>query len=167
VIGRRCRHVSAEQAADVIAGYLIVDDVSVRDWQTQTPQWSLAKSFDTHGPIGPWITTADELGDPHALNIRTLVNGELRQQSNTSQLIFDCFRQVEILSQACTLEPGDVIATGTPSGIAAAMKGQPWLQPGDRVRVEIDGIGAIENEVVQEHVVGAMVSSAPRGADEP
>jgi 2-keto-4-pentenoate hydratase/2-oxohepta-3-ene-1,7-dioic acid hydratase in catechol pathway len=152
VIGRRCRHVRAQDAAEVIAGYLIVDDVSVRDWQIQTPQWSLAKSFDTHGPIGPWITTADELGDPHALAIRTFVNGELRQQSSTDQLIFDCFRQVEILSQACTLEPGDVIATGTPSGIAAAMEGRPWLKPGDRVRVEIDGLGAIENEVVQEQV---------------
>jgi 2-keto-4-pentenoate hydratase/2-oxohepta-3-ene-1,7-dioic acid hydratase in catechol pathway len=150
VIGRRCRHVRAQDAADVIAGYLIVDDVSVRDWQIQTPQWSLAKSFDTHGPIGPWIVTADELGDPHALGIRTYVNGELRQQSNTRQLIFDCFRQVEILSQACTLEPGDVIASGTPSGIAAMREGQPWLKPGDRVRVEVDGIGAIENSVVQE-----------------
>ena len=152
VIGRRCRHVRAQDAAEVIAGYLIVDDVSVRDWQIQTPQWSLAKSFDTHGPIGPWITTADELDDPHALGVRTYVNGELRQQSNTHQLIFDCFRQVEILSQACTLEPGDVIATGTPSGIAAAMDGRPWLKPGDRVRVEIDRLGAIENEVVQEQV---------------
>ncbi len=152
VIGRRCRHVRAEDAAAVIAGYLIVDDVSVRDWQIQTPQWSLAKSFDTHGPIGPWIVTADELGDPHTLGIRTYVNGELRQQSNTRQLIFDCFRQVEILSQACTLEPGDVIATGTPSGIAATMEGRPWLKPGDRVRVEIDGIGAIQNDVVQEQV---------------
>ena len=150
VIGRRCRHVRAQDAAEVIAGYLIVDDVSVRDWQIQTPQWSLAKSFDTHGPIGPWIVTGDELGDPHGLGIRTYVNGELRQQSNTRQLIFDCFRQVEILSQACTLEPGDVIATGTPSGIAAMREGQPWLKPGDRVRVEVDGIGAIENPVVQE-----------------
>jgi 2-keto-4-pentenoate hydratase/2-oxohepta-3-ene-1,7-dioic acid hydratase in catechol pathway len=154
VIGRRCRHVPAERAAEVIAGYLIVDDVSVRDWQIQTPQWSLAKSFDTHGPIGPWITTADELDNPHALGIRTFVNGDLRQESNTDQLIFDCFRQVEILSQACTLEPGDVIATGTPSGIAAAREGQPWLKPGDRVRVEIDGLGAIENEVIQEPVAG-------------
>ena len=156
VIGKRCRHVAAEDAAGVIAGYLIVDDVSVRDWQIQTPQWSLAKSFDTHGPIGPWITTADELDDPHALGIRTFVNGEQRQQSNTDQLIFDCFRQIEILSQACTLEPGDVIATGTPSGIAAARDGRPWLEPGDRVRVEIDGLGAIENEVVQEQVTGAV-----------
>ncbi|MDA0166851.1 fumarylacetoacetate hydrolase family protein [Solirubrobacter ginsenosidimutans] len=152
VIGRRCRHVKAQDAADVIAGYVIVDDVSVRDWQIQTPQWSLAKSFDTHGPIGPWITTPDELEDPHALGIRTYVNGELRQQSSTDQLIFDCFRQVEILSQACTLEPGDVVATGTPAGIAAAMEGRPWLKPGDRVRVEIDGLGAIENEVVQERI---------------
>ena len=152
VIGRRCRHVRAQDAAAVIAGYLIVDDVSVRDWQIQTPQWSLAKSFDTHGPIGPWITTPDELSDPHALGIRTYVNGDLRQESRTDQLIFDCFRQVEILSQACTLEPGDVIATGTPSGIAAAMEGRPWLKPGDRVRVEIDGLGAIENEVVQEQL---------------
>jgi 2-keto-4-pentenoate hydratase/2-oxohepta-3-ene-1,7-dioic acid hydratase in catechol pathway len=165
VIGRRCRHVSAEEAADVIAGYLVVDDVSVRDWQIQTPQWSLAKSFDTHGPIGPWIVTPDELGDPHALGIRTFVNGELRQESNTSRLIFDCFRIVEILSQACTLEPGDVIATGTPSGIAAAMEGQPWLEPGDRVRIEIDGIGAIENEVVDERPDGAVTSVGTRGAE--
>jgi 2-keto-4-pentenoate hydratase/2-oxohepta-3-ene-1,7-dioic acid hydratase in catechol pathway len=163
VIGRRCRHVSAEDAADVIAGYLIVDDVSVRDWQIQTPQWSLAKSFDTHGPIGPWIVTGDEVGDPHALGIRTLVNGDVRQESNTSQLIFNCFRTVEILSQACTLEPGDVIATGTPSGVAGAMEGQPWLEPGDRVRIEIDGIGAIENEVVDERADGAVASVGTRG----
>ena len=167
VIGRRCRHVSAGRAAEVIAGYLIVDDVSVRDWQIQTPQWSLAKSFDTHGPIGPWLVTPDEIGDPHQLAIRTFVNGELRQESNTSQLIFDCFRQVEILSQACTLEPGDVIATGTPSGVAGAMDGQPWLEPGDRVRVEIDGIGAIENEVVQERVAGAGAGVGTRGEEQP
>jgi 2-keto-4-pentenoate hydratase/2-oxohepta-3-ene-1,7-dioic acid hydratase in catechol pathway len=163
VIGRRCKHVRAQDAAEVIAGYLVVDDVSVRDWQIQTPQWSLAKSFDTHGPIGPCIVTADELGDPHALPIRTFVNGEVRQQSNTSQLIFDCFRIVEILSQACTLEPGDVIATGTPSGVAGAMEGQPWLEPGDRVRIEIDGIGAIENEVVDERTDGSVASVGTRG----
>ena len=157
VIGRRCRHVSADDAPAVIAGYLVVNDFSVRDWQVMTPQWNLGKSFDTHGPIGPWIVTADELGDPHTLDLRTYVNGELRQSSNTRNLIFDCFRQVEILSQVCTLEPGDVVATGTPSGIAAAMEGQPWLTPGDRVRVEIDGIGAIENQVVQEQTNGALV----------
>jgi 2-keto-4-pentenoate hydratase/2-oxohepta-3-ene-1,7-dioic acid hydratase in catechol pathway len=166
VIGRRCRHVRAEKAADVIAGYLIADDVSVRDWQIQTPQWSLAKSFDTHGPIGPWIVTPDELADPHALGIRTYVNGELRQQSNTRELIFDCFRQVEILSQACTLEPGDVIATGTPSGVAAMREGRPWLKPGDRVRVEVDRIGAIENEIVQERPGDQALAAAREGGDE-
>jgi 2-keto-4-pentenoate hydratase/2-oxohepta-3-ene-1,7-dioic acid hydratase in catechol pathway len=150
VIGRRCRHVSAADAADVIAGYLVINDVSVRDWQMLTPQWNLGKSFDTHGPIGPWLTTSDEVGDPHGLGIRTWVNGELRQESNTEHLIFDCYRQIEVLSTVCTLEPGDVVATGTPSGVAAAREGQPWLVPGDRVRIEIDGLGAIENEVVQE-----------------
>jgi 2-keto-4-pentenoate hydratase/2-oxohepta-3-ene-1,7-dioic acid hydratase in catechol pathway len=157
VVGRRCRHVGADEAAHVIAGYLVVNDFSVRDWQVMTPQWDLGKSFDTHGPIGPWIVTADEIGDPHALELRTYVNGELRQSSNTRNLIFDCFRQVEIISQVCTLEPGDVIATGTPSGIAAGMEGRPWLTPGDRVRVEIDGIGAIENEIVQEATHGSLV----------
>jgi 2-keto-4-pentenoate hydratase/2-oxohepta-3-ene-1,7-dioic acid hydratase in catechol pathway len=152
VIGKRCRHVRAADAASVIAGYLIVNDVSVRDWQIMTPQWSLGKSFDTHGPIGPHIVTADELGDPHDLALRTYVNGELRQSSNTSNLIFTCFDIVEVLSQAMTLEPGDVVATGTPSGIAGVMPGQPWMVAGDRVRVEIDGIGAIENEVVAETV---------------
>jgi 2-keto-4-pentenoate hydratase/2-oxohepta-3-ene-1,7-dioic acid hydratase in catechol pathway len=152
VIGKRCRHVRAEDAADVIAGYVIVNDVSVRDWQIMTPQWSLGKSFDTHGPIGPHLVTADELGDPHDLGLRTYVNGDLRQESSTSNLIFTCFDIVEILSQAMTLEPGDVVATGTPSGIAAALPGRPWLVAGDRVRVEIDGLGAIENEVAPETV---------------
>lgn len=150
VIGRRCRHVPAERAAEVIAGYTIVNDFSVRDWQVMTPQWSLGKSFDTHGPIGPWIVTADELVDGIEMDIRTFVNDELRQSSNTGQLIFSCFDQIEILSQALTLEPGDVIATGTPSGVAIAREDQPWLVPGDRVRVEIEGIGMIENEIVQE-----------------
>jgi 2-keto-4-pentenoate hydratase/2-oxohepta-3-ene-1,7-dioic acid hydratase in catechol pathway len=152
VIGRRCKHVTAADAADVIAGYVIVNDVSVRDWQLMTTQWSLGKSFDTHGPFGPYLVTADEVEDPHSLDLRTLVNDEVRQSSNTRHLIFNCFDSVEILSQAMTLEPGDVIATGTPSGIAGAMPGQPWLVPGDRVRVEIDGLGAIENSIVEEPV---------------
>jgi 2-keto-4-pentenoate hydratase/2-oxohepta-3-ene-1,7-dioic acid hydratase in catechol pathway len=152
VIGRRCRHVRADQASEVIAGYVVVNDVSVRDWQLMTSQWSIGKSFDTHGPIGPCLTTADELGDPHRLDVRTFVNGDLRQSSNTANLIFSCFDIVELLSQACTLEPGDVIATGTPAGVAAGMPERPWLVAGDRVRVEIDGIGAIENRVVAESV---------------
>jgi 2-keto-4-pentenoate hydratase/2-oxohepta-3-ene-1,7-dioic acid hydratase in catechol pathway len=150
VIGRRCRHVSAADAPGVIAGYTVINDYSVRDWQMMTPQWSIGKSFDTHGPIGPAIVTADELGDPHALDIATYVNGERRQNSNTEQLIFTCFDQVEVLSKVCTLEPGDVIATGTPSGVAGVEKPPRWLVPGDRVRVEIAGIGALENEIVQE-----------------
>jgi 2-keto-4-pentenoate hydratase/2-oxohepta-3-ene-1,7-dioic acid hydratase in catechol pathway len=150
VIGRRCRHVSRDDAADVIAGYLIVDDVSVRDWQLRTPTWTMGKSFDTHGPIGPWIVTPDEVPDPHQLRLRTWVNGELRQESNTKQLIFNCFSLVEHFSTAFTLEPGDIVATGTPSGVGIAMKPPKLLVAGDVVRVEIEGIGAIENAVVAE-----------------
>jgi 2-keto-4-pentenoate hydratase/2-oxohepta-3-ene-1,7-dioic acid hydratase in catechol pathway len=150
VIGRPARHVSRDDAADVIAGYLVVDDVSVRDWQLRTPTWTMGKSFDTHGPIGPWIVTTDEIPDPHRLELRTYVNGELRQSSNTKQLIFDCFSLVEHLSTAFTLEPGDVVATGTPGGVGIAAKPPRLLVPGDVVRVEIEGIGALENRVIEE-----------------
>ncbi len=148
VIGTRCRHVSRERASEVIAGYVVINDYSVRDYQMRTSQWILGKSFDTHGVIGPWLVTADEIADPHTLPIRTLVNGELRQSSNTSNLIFDCFDAVELLSSVCTLEPGDVVATGTPGGVGMATG--TFLAPGDVVRVEIDGIGAIENRIVPE-----------------
>jgi 2-keto-4-pentenoate hydratase/2-oxohepta-3-ene-1,7-dioic acid hydratase in catechol pathway len=150
VVGRRCRHVPREHAHEVIAGYLVVNDVSVRDWQLRIPTWTMGKSFDTHGPIGPWITTADEVGDPHALRVRTWVNGELRQDSITKNLIFDCFAIVEHLSTAFTLEPGDVVATGTPGGVGIAMKPPKLLSIGDVVRVEIDGLGTLENRVVAE-----------------
>jgi 2-keto-4-pentenoate hydratase/2-oxohepta-3-ene-1,7-dioic acid hydratase in catechol pathway len=162
VIGTRCRHVSRERAHEVIAGYTIIDDFTVRDIQHRSGQWTLGKSFDTHGPIGPWIVTGDEL-DPHTLAIRTLVNGEERQSSNTSNLIFDCFAQVEIISGICTLEPGDVIATGTPGGVGKALG--KMLVAGDVVRVEIEGIGAIENRVVQEQLpTDSAVASAVVGA---
>lgn len=150
VIGTRCRGVSREEAPGVIGGYLIANDVTVRDWQRKTQQWTLGKSFDTHGPIGPWVVSSDELGDPHRLDFRTLVNGEVRQQSNTRNLIHDCYDLVAAISAACTLEPGDVIASGTPSGVASARTPPLWLVPGDVVRVEFDGIGHIENEVVGE-----------------
>jgi 2-keto-4-pentenoate hydratase/2-oxohepta-3-ene-1,7-dioic acid hydratase in catechol pathway len=150
VIGRRCRHVAREDAADVIAGYLVVNDVSVRDWQLRVPTWTMGKSFDTHGPIGPWIVTGDEIPDPHRLQLRTWVNGELRQDSNTKELVFDCFTLVEHLSTAFTLEPGDVVATGTPGGVGIAMKPPRLLVVGDVVRIEIEGIGAIENRVIEE-----------------
>ncbi len=150
VIGRRARHVPAERALEFIAGFLVVDDVSVRDWQFKAPTMTLGKSFDTHGPIGPWIVTPDEVGDPHALDLRTWVNGELRQESNTRHLVFNCFEQLETLSTVCTLEPGTVVATGTPGGVGVAAKPPVFLVAGDVVRIEISGIGEIENTVIAE-----------------
>ena len=144
IIGQRCKHVTKARAAEVVFGYCAGNDVSVRDWQLRTSQWALGKSFDTHAPIGPWIVTSDELGDPHTLGIRCFVNGEQRQNSNTRNLIFNVFDQIELLSRAMTLEPGDVIFTGTPGGVGIAMKPPRLLKPGDKVRVEIDRIGAIE-----------------------
>lgn len=150
VIGRRCRHVRRDEAARVIAGYTIVNDVSVRDWQARAPTMILGKGWDTHGPMGPCLVTADELGDPHALDLRTWVNGEPRQSSNTRHLIFDCYTLVETLSTMCTLEPGDVVATGTPSGVGVAMQPPKFLADGDLVRIEIAGIGRLESPVVDE-----------------
>ncbi len=144
VIGKRCKHVKKEDAAGVVLGYMCGNDVSVRDWQFHTPQWILGKSFDTHGPIGPWITTADEVGDPHALGIRCIVNGVKEQDSNTKHLVFNLFDQIALLSQAMTLEPGDLIFTGTPGGVGVAKKPPQFLKAGDIVRVEIDRLGAIE-----------------------
>ena len=150
VIGRRCRHVPRDRASEVIAGYMIVNDVSVRDWQRRAATMTLGKSFDTHGPTGPWIVTTEELRDPHGLELRTFVNGEMRQHANTRELMFDCFSQVETLSTVFTLLPGTIISTGTPDGVAAVMKPPRWLKAGDVVRVEIDGIGHIENQVIDE-----------------
>jgi 2-keto-4-pentenoate hydratase/2-oxohepta-3-ene-1,7-dioic acid hydratase in catechol pathway len=110
----------------------------------------VGKSFDTHAPFGPWITTADEVPDPHALSIRCLVNGEVRQDSNTAHLVFNVWDQIEHLSQAMTLEPGDLIFTGTPGGIGAAMKPMQFLKAGDRVRIEIEGLGALDNPCASE-----------------
>ena len=168
VIGDRCRHVTEERAPEVIAGYTISNDLSVRDWQLRTPTMTLGKSFDTHGPLGPWVVTADELGDPHSLSIKTFVNDELRQDGNTAEMIYDCFQQVAHLSQAFTLEPGDVIATGTPAGIGAVRQPFPegLLKVGDTVRVEIEGIGLLENTVVEEPegFVAAQAEEAPAWA---
>jgi 2-keto-4-pentenoate hydratase/2-oxohepta-3-ene-1,7-dioic acid hydratase in catechol pathway len=150
VIGRRCRHVPRAHARDVIAGFVVVNDVSVRDWQRRTPTMTMGKSFDTHCPFGPALVTRDEVADEGALEISTWVNGERRQHSSTDQLIFDCAALVEHLSTAFTLEPGDLVSTGTPAGVAVAMSPPKWLVPGDVVRVEIAGLGAIENRVVDE-----------------
>ena len=152
VIGTRCRHVPEDRAHEVIAGYTIANDVSVRDWQVRTPTMTMGKSFDTHGPLGPWVVTPDELGDPHDLALKTYVNDELRQDSNTGEMIYDCYEQVAHLSEAFTLEPGDVIATGTPAGIGAVRQPFPegLLKVGDVMRVHIDGIGDLVNTVVAE-----------------
>ena len=150
VIGKYCRHVPRDRAQEVIAGYTVINDVSVRDWQIRVPTFTMGKSFDTHCPMGPWIVTGDEIGDPHSLELKTWVNGELRQNTNTKELIFDCFTLVEHLSTAFTLEPGDVIPTGTSSGVGIGFKPPKFLVSGDVVRIAIDGIGEIENAVIDE-----------------
>jgi 2-keto-4-pentenoate hydratase/2-oxohepta-3-ene-1,7-dioic acid hydratase in catechol pathway len=150
VIGRRCRHVGKDRAAEVIGGYLIVDDVTVRDWQVHSSTWTMGKSFDTHGPTGPWLVTADEIGDPHRLDLKTWVNGELRQDTNTRNLLFNCYVLVEYLSTAFTLEPGDIISTGTSSGVGFKLDPPAWLKAGDAVRIEIEDIGVLENPCIAE-----------------
>jgi 2-keto-4-pentenoate hydratase/2-oxohepta-3-ene-1,7-dioic acid hydratase in catechol pathway len=150
VIGRRGRNISKADAPAHVFGYCVGNDVTERMWQHRTPQWSLGKSFDTHAPIGPWVTTADEVADPHGLGLRCLVNGEIRQASNTKNLVFNIWDQIEHLSQAMTLEPGDLIFTGTPAGVGAAMDPRQFLKAGDVVRCEIDGLGAIEAKLVAE-----------------
>jgi 2-keto-4-pentenoate hydratase/2-oxohepta-3-ene-1,7-dioic acid hydratase in catechol pathway len=146
VIGTRCRNVSVENARSVVAGYLVANDVSVRDWlQKRSPTFTLGKSFDTHGPIGPWLTTDDEIADPLALRMRLTVNGEERQNWSTDDMIYDVWEQIAELTTVMTLMPGDIIATGTPAGIGAPTGN--WLKVGDVVRAEIEGLGAIENTV--------------------
>jgi 2-keto-4-pentenoate hydratase/2-oxohepta-3-ene-1,7-dioic acid hydratase in catechol pathway len=150
VIGKGGRRISKADAHKHVFGYCVGNDVTERVWQHRTPQWSLGKSFDTHAPIGPWIVTADEVSDPHALGLRCFVNGQKRQDSNTKNLVFNLWDQIEHLSQAMTLEPGDLIFTGTPGGIGAAMDPRQFLKPGDVVRCEIDGLGHIEAKMVAE-----------------
>jgi len=150
VIGQRCRHVPKERAHEVIAGYCVCNDGSVRDWQMRAQTFTLGKSFDTHCPFGPYIVTPDEVGDPHDLDLKTWVNGELRQDSNTRHLVFDCFDQIATLTQAFTLEPGERMLTGTPSGVGIGFKPKKFLQVGDKVRIEIENVGYIENEVIPE-----------------
>lgn len=150
VIGQRCRHVSVEKAREVIAGFMIANDVSVRDWQARSPTMMIGKSFDTCGPLGPWLVTSDEIADPHNLSLKTWVDDELRQDANTSQMIFNCYEMVAYLSQAMTLEVGDVISTGTPSGVGVKMSPRGYLKVGQTVRIEIEGIGVLVNTVITE-----------------
>ena len=148
VIGKKCRHVPKEKAHEVIAGYTIANDLSVRDWQLRVPTFTIGKSFDTHCPFGPAIVTPDEIADPHNLDLFTEVNGEQRQSSNTKHLIFNCFDLVEHLSTAFTLEPGDLVLTGTPGGVGVVAG--KFLKKGDVIKISIAELGYIENKVIDE-----------------
>jgi ureidoglycolate lyase len=150
VIGKGGRHITREEAPKSVFGYCVGNDVSVRAWQRHSPQWSIAKSFDTHSPFGPWITLTDEVSDPHGLAIKCTVSGEERQSSNTKNLVFDLWAQIEYLSKAMTLEPGDLIFSGTPGGVGWARKPPGLLKVGDVVRCEIERLGFIEGTCVNE-----------------
>ncbi|MEM0985525.1 MAG: fumarylacetoacetate hydrolase family protein [Pseudomonadota bacterium] len=150
VIGKRGRHVPADRAMEIIAGYTCGCDYSVRDWQRASPTMIMGKGFDTHAPFGPWIVTPDEMPPLDQVGIRSFVNGVPRQNGRAGQMIHAVPEQIAHLSAAFTLEPGDVIFTGTPAGVGAAMDPPTFLSVGDRVRVEVDGIGAIENEIAAE-----------------
>lgn len=150
IIGKECRHVSYDNAKNCIYGYTVVNDFTVRDWQFRGPPhtMTMGKSWDTHCPFGPCIVTADEIDNPHKLNLKTYVNDEMRQNTNTELMIYDCYTLIEYISTAFTLTPGDLIPTGTPEG--SALSTQDWLKPGDKVRVEVENIGYIENKIIQE-----------------
>ncbi len=150
VIGKTCRRVPVERASEVIAGYTVLNDVTIRDWQRAAPTMTVGKSFDTHCPMGPAIVTPDELSDPANLQVKCWVDGELRQDFNTNDMIINVAKVINYLSTAFTLLPGDVIASGTSSGVALWMPGQPWLKEGQVCKVEIDEIGYIENKVAAE-----------------
>jgi 2-keto-4-pentenoate hydratase/2-oxohepta-3-ene-1,7-dioic acid hydratase in catechol pathway len=150
VIGRDARHVTKEQALDYVAGYMNGQDVSVRDFQRHAATWTMGKGFDTHGPTGPYLVTADEIPDPGSLQLRTYVNDVLKQDSPTDDLIFDVPTLIAYITQAMTLRAGDIIFTGTPSGVGQARTPQEWLTPGDTVRVSITGLGDLVNPVIAE-----------------
>lgn len=150
VIGRRGRNISEESALDYVAGYMPLHDVSARDWQMRTSQWVIGKTPDTFCPMGPAIVTADEIPDVQNLALRTIIGGEVLQEGHTSLMIFSVAHLIADMSQVMTLEPGDIIATGTPAGIGAARTPPRWLRTGDVVRIEIDGIGVLENPVIVE-----------------
>jgi 2-keto-4-pentenoate hydratase/2-oxohepta-3-ene-1,7-dioic acid hydratase in catechol pathway len=148
VIGRTARRVTVEDALDHVAGYICVNDVSARDVQMGDGQWTRGKSFDTFCPVGPRLVPASEIADPQDLGIRCLVNGEALQDSNTAEMVFGVAEQIAFISEAITLEPGDLIATGTPAGVGFARTPPIFLQDGDEVTVEIEGLGSLTNPVV-------------------
>jgi 2-keto-4-pentenoate hydratase/2-oxohepta-3-ene-1,7-dioic acid hydratase in catechol pathway len=150
IIGRSGKHVSKERALDYVAGYSIFNDVSVRDWQLRVPQFGAGKNFDGSGPFGPALVTKDEVPDPQALKIELTVNGEVMQSASTADMLFTVADLIEHISAFATLEPGDVIATGTPSGVGFVRKPPRYLEPGDTVRIELERVGVLENPVVAE-----------------
>jgi len=150
VIGRRAKRVNRDEAAAAILGYTMVNDVSARDFQFGDGQWQRGKSCDTFAPMGPWILTADEVADSQQLGIRLRLNGQTLQSSNTNQMIFGPVDLVAFISETITLEPGDVIATGTPSGVGFARQPPVFMKPGDQVEVEVDGLGVLKNPVRAE-----------------
>ena len=160
VIGKRCKHVLRSEWKDCVFGYTIVNDVSARDVQLATSQWTLGKSLDTFAPIGPHIVTADEIPDPHALDIRLSIDGETLQDSNTRELIFNVPALIEYLSSMLTLEPGDIISTGTPAGVGLGRTPPRWLRPGEEVVIEIEKIGTLRNPVVAEHIANPTQKDA-------
>jgi 2-keto-4-pentenoate hydratase/2-oxohepta-3-ene-1,7-dioic acid hydratase in catechol pathway len=150
VIAKRGRHVPRERAMEIVGGFMTGCDYSVRDWQRATQTMIMGKGFDTHGPVGPWITTPDEAGDVSSMKLRCWVNGELRQDGVAGDMIFDVAAQIEHLTKAFPLEPGDLLFTGTPAGVGAGYTPPKFVKVGDKVRVEVDRLGAIETTIVQE-----------------
>ena len=148
IISKKCKNVTQEDALNYVLGYMVFNDVSARDIQFEDKQWTRGKSFDTFAPCGPWITTRDEIADPHNLRIVTKVNGEVRQNSSTRNMALKIERIVASLSKVMTLEQGDIIATGTPSGVAVFMAEPKFLKHGDVVEIEIEGLGSIRNDIV-------------------
>lgn len=154
VIGKRAHGVAVADALTYVAGYTCFNDVSVRDYQMRTSQWTMGKNFDTHGPCGPVLVTRDEIPDPQRLRIRCAIDGETLQDSNTAQMVFGVASLVADLSAVMTLEPGDIVATGTPAGVGTSRTPRRWIRAGERVRVEIEGIGALENPAAEEAAGG-------------
>lgn len=150
VIGKGGRHIQAADWREHVFGYMNLNDVSARDFQMAVSQWTMGKNFDTFAPMGPWLVTADEVADPHNLDIRATVNGEVLQNSNTRELIFRIPETIEFLSSVMTLEPGDIVSTGTPSGVGFSYRPPKWLKPGDEVVVSVEGLGELRNGCVAE-----------------
>ena len=160
IIGRRAKRISVEEALAVVAGYTVVHDVSARDWQFRTGQWVSGKTFDTFAPCGPHLVTADEVPDPHSLDIRLTLNGQVMQNSNTSNLIFNVPTLISYLSHMITLKPGDIISTGTPPGVGFARKPQVFLRDGDIVEITVARVGTLRHSCVAEQTVAATAGTS-------